>query len=182
MTARLTHRWPIGDAWEAACEVTALTMGVDVDALRAPSRGRGPRPPKAAWMAKKMAVHVAVVLAECDYAVLGRLIGLHRDTIASHCAAIREACAGDDREDLRSEMLVGAASFRLEALVGAGKPRQVRRDIRSPIADMGGQLAAIETYLHDVLDRARSKLSDEVQFIRRSSDNHGVVIASPDDA
>ena len=60
-----------------------------------------------------MAVHVAVIVADCDYAELGRLIGLHKDTVASHCASVRDDCAISDQVERISELLVQLALVRL---------------------------------------------------------------------
>ena len=68
--------WKITDAWTAAATVTAAAYGVPAALITAPSRGRGPRPATAVQLPKKMAVYLAVVLAGCDYAALGRAIGL----------------------------------------------------------------------------------------------------------
>lgn len=103
----------VGAAWEAAVEVVASTYAISPAVLRAASRGRGPRPPRAAWAAKKMAVSLAVVLCGCDYIELARLLGLHKDTVSSHCAAIREACATDDDFEQLSLSLEVCARLRL---------------------------------------------------------------------
>lgn len=108
------QRCTICEAWDASVEVTAAAFAVDPELLRAESRGRGPRPPRAAWMAKKMAVHLAIVLAGCDYIALARLLRLHKDTVSSHCAAIRDACAGDDDFEQLSLSLEVCARLRID--------------------------------------------------------------------
>ena len=81
-------RWTITEAWEAATDVAALVYGVTVDGVRAPSRGRGPKPPLALRAPRKVAIWIAVQVADCDYAALGRTIGLHKDTISSHVTEV----------------------------------------------------------------------------------------------
>lgn len=89
--------WSLSSAWDCAVEVTAMAYGITPQELHAPSRGRGPRPPKSAWEPKKVAVHLTVVITDCGYAELGRHLGLHRDTVASHCAWARSAMANDEQ-------------------------------------------------------------------------------------
>lgn len=107
--------WDMMAAWSVAADVAGAAYGVPAALITSPSRGRGPRPPRAVWAAKKMAVHLAVVLSDCDYAALGRRLGLHKDTVASHCAAIREACAACDQVEALSGALEVAAQHRLRA-------------------------------------------------------------------
>lgn len=107
--------WPLADSWAAATEAVSGAYGVSVNVLRAESRGRGARPPANTWEAKKMAVHLAVILSACSYAELARLVGYNRDTITSHCAAVREACALDEEMQAKSEALHRFAVGRLEA-------------------------------------------------------------------
>lgn len=106
-------------AWEASVEVTAAAYGLDPNLLKMAPRGRGPRPPRATWEARKMAFHVAVMVAGCSYVEVGRLLGLHKDTAASHCAAMRDACADSDELEQLSEALELCARIRL-ALSGVG--------------------------------------------------------------
>lgn len=84
------HRWSVAQCWETAVEVTAAAYHVDAADLGAPSKGVGARPVKECWEARKIAVQLAVMLAECSYAALGRVAGLHRDTVAAHCAEVRD--------------------------------------------------------------------------------------------
>ena len=73
-----------------AVAIAARLHGVPATAITAPTRGRGWRPNVEAWEAKKHAIHACVVVSGCTYAQMGRLIGMHRDTVASHCADVRE--------------------------------------------------------------------------------------------
>lgn len=113
MAGGAVRKWDIGEAWDVAVTVTAAAYGIAPEMLRAESRGRGPRPPKEAWLPKKMAVHLTVVLSGSDYAELARLTGLHRDTVASHCASVRELCASDLDADVQAEGLLAFAVKRL---------------------------------------------------------------------
>ncbi|MGH6956251.1 MAG: hypothetical protein ACREEW_06250 [Caulobacteraceae bacterium] len=110
------RRWSIARAWEAAVTVTAAAYDVAPAAIRAPSRGRGPRPQSVAWEPRKMAVHLAVVLTGCSYAAVGREIGLHRDTVASHCAEMRDQVLAEAWAETASETLEKLARARLEGL------------------------------------------------------------------
>jgi hypothetical protein len=152
--------WPMDAAWDAAVEVCAVGYGVAVDVIRAESRGRGPRPPRDTWQAKKMAVHLTVSLTNCDYAALGRAVGLHKDTIASHCAGIREAMAEDEAVERHSDVFAGAAVTRMQ-LRGVAPVRRERApeviDHKTP----GGRLRALEIYVLGLLQTARAALSDE---------------------
>lgn len=77
-------------AWLEAVKATATIMRVRVTDLVAADPRRGWRPPKAVWDAKKVAIYGAVGATGCRYAPMGRAIGLHRDTIAEHCASVRQ--------------------------------------------------------------------------------------------
>lgn len=116
--ASFAVRWSIAEAWATASDVTAAAYGVGVELLRAESRGRGPRPPREAWEAKKVAVYLAVVLSDCDYAELGRLIGLHKDTVSSHCAAVRNSVLDSDMAETSAQALEALARGRLELNAG----------------------------------------------------------------
>jgi hypothetical protein len=99
--------WPVAKAWAVAVEVVATSYGLDPEVLRAESRGRGPRPPEDAREPKKIAVFLAVALSNCAYAALARHISLHKDTIASHCDDVRDACAKDyTREQLVDALMI----------------------------------------------------------------------------
>lgn len=106
------RRFGASAAWNAATAVAAAAYGVSEDVLKAESRGRGPRPPRAAWEAKKMAVHLAVLVSGCGYAELAATIGFHRDTIASHCAEMRGR--DSDSAEVSSEALEALTRARLE--------------------------------------------------------------------
>ena len=114
--APMDRLWAVAPAWRVACETTALTYGVQVGLLTAPSRGRGPRPPAAVWEAKKIAVHVTVTLAGCSYWDLGRVIGLCRDTVSSHCADVRDRLRVDPSAEARLVAIERLARIRLMAL------------------------------------------------------------------
>lgn len=116
MAGGRTHRWEIGAAWEASVAVTAAAYDVPAELIAAPSRGRGPRPPQQVWSAKKMAVHLTVIIADCDYASLARRLGLHRDTVASHCADMREAAADSELNEISAVALERLARFRLQQI------------------------------------------------------------------
>lgn len=103
----------ITEAWNAAVEVVAGAYRVETAILKAESRGRGPRPPQHVWEAKKLAVYIAVAASNCDYAELARHIGLHRDTVTSHCAGVRERCADETAFEIRAEALIAATLHRL---------------------------------------------------------------------
>ncbi|HEV2530929.1 hypothetical protein [Phenylobacterium sp.] len=112
-------------AWSIAGEITGGAYGLPADLLSSQSRGRGPRPPRAAWEARKMAVHLVILVLDCPYATLARAIGLNKDTVASHCADMREACAESDRVERLSEALETCLRTRL-ALVDLDGTRTLR--------------------------------------------------------
>lgn len=117
--------WPVADAWKAAVEVTASSYGVDAELLRAESRGRGPKPPEKARWPKKLAVYLTVALSGCQYVALAQHLALHKDTIASHCDSVREACAVDVELEERVDALMLLAATRLGAARGeVGKSRE----------------------------------------------------------
>lgn len=111
---RRPHNWPPPAAWAASVEVVSRIYGVERELLTAASRGRGPRPPARVWDAKKMAVYVTVLVSGCDRAELGRLLGYHKDTIATHCAEAERATDTDTGE-LLSLALERMVRSRLEA-------------------------------------------------------------------
>jgi hypothetical protein len=116
MSGGLVRKWDIAAAWDAAVATSASAFDVPAALIAAPSRGRGPRPPQSIWTAKKMAVHLTVIIADCDYASLGRFLGLHRDTVASHCADMREAAAGCDWSEIQAVALERTARLRTEQI------------------------------------------------------------------
>lgn len=129
-------RWPIGPAWSAAAQVSANAYGVQAPEITAPSRGRGPRPPQSVWAAKKMAVHLTVILTGADYACVGRHIGLHRDTVASHCAAMRQEASESDVIEVSAQALEQIARGLLERQVH-GQIEAVRAHLAMLEASVG---------------------------------------------
>jgi hypothetical protein len=103
---------------------------------------------------KKLALYVAVTLAGCDYASLSRHVGLHRDTVTSHCAEVRELCAADERIERLVEALGSTALVWLEV----GK-----------LPGVAGleRLAELEAFIVGVIGRARKSLSDESGGLNR---------------
>lgn len=151
-------RWPLAEAWEAAAEVTAAAYAVDLGALVAPSRGRGPRPPREAWQAKRTAVHLAVVLSGSDYATLGRHLRLHKDTVAHHCAVARDALATDEAAEAQFDALAAVCGARLQMSgvtpISAPAPTAAGN---TPLA----RLQTLERLVADAFAKARALLTDE---------------------
>lgn len=172
------NRWPIADAWRAAAQVTAAAYGVQPDAIMAPSRGRGPKPPEAVQAPKKMAVHLAVIMAGCDYAALGRHVGLHKDTVSSHCAAMRRVCAEDHQLDVLALALEASAAALLTLTVGPD-PRTAAMP-RSPAQMVRILRRHIETVLDDV-DRRMNGGGHPTPSDRTADflENNATVIALP---
>jgi hypothetical protein len=150
----LIRRWDMAAAWDAAVHVCASAYGLDEEGLRAKSRGRGPRPAERVWQPKKIAVHLTVAIAECGYAALGRLVGLHKDTIASHCASVRAECAGDAaleafvhtlEDEVKTQLRLNA---RRELLASRARAAQLEREI----AEIDGDL--VNPTLHPTLSGA----------------------------
>ena len=160
--------WKITDAWTAAATVTAAAYGVPAALITAPSRGRGPRPATAVQLPKKMAVYLAVVLAGCDYAALGRAIGLHRDTVASHCAWMRHASAEDH------ELGVLIAALEISARSWLTLHREPTGAAPPPIAEARGdpraRLDGLQRFMANTFDAARRRLSDEQSGSSDTSD------------
>lgn len=113
MTRRRPYRWDPAQTWDICTQVVSAQYGIDVAMIRAPSRGRGPRPLGKVWWPKKMAVYLTVLVSGCDRAELGRLIGLHRDTVASHCADMQKN-TDEDTGELVSMALERIVRARLE--------------------------------------------------------------------
>lgn len=160
--------WPMAAAWSAAVEVTAVAYGVPPEVIAAESRGRGPRPPREVWQAKKMAVHLAIVLGQCDYAALGRQIGLHRDTVASHCAWVRDS--EDEGVGALATSLQCLAANRLALSGTAGREPSVVVDQRRINLTGAHQIAALENYFGGLLEQARGLLSVDRQTSSDTSD------------
>ena len=155
--------WTIAESWAAATEVVALAYGVDLTAVRAPSQGRGPRPPGPVRTPKKVAVHLTALVSGADYAAIGRHLGLHKDTVSSHCADGR-AGAWEDEAEVLSETL--------ERMVRA------KLTLTAPPAVLPGRrgLVAFELRrLSEQLSLAAQRLSDEGAA---SSDRHPTACAS----
>ncbi len=77
------YRWPIAAAWRAAVLATSAAYDLAPEALTAPSRG----------------------LTGARYAAIGRHVGLHKDTVQSHCTRMRAALADDVELEERAEGL-----------------------------------------------------------------------------
>jgi hypothetical protein len=173
----LGKRWPVLVAWEEAVRTTAAAYGIEPELLRAESRGRGPKPPERAREPKKMAVHLAVVLADCSYAELGRAIGYHKDTIAGHCAEVREAVLHDDGAETAAAALERLARGRLElaSLQRIDSARAHLAMLEQAAIDLVSVQSAASTFSQPSFIR---------QVIRRSTDadEHEGVIARGDAA
>lgn len=153
MAGGAVQKWEIGQAWDMAVTVTAAAYGIAPEILRAESRGRGPRPPKDAWLPKKMAVHLTVVLSGSDYAELARLTGLHRDTVASHCASIRDLCATDLDADTQAE---GLLAFAVNRLLNPGAPLPqpaTPSEERLSLAWLNARMEVLEALVRDLIRR-----------------------------
>ena len=127
-----TH-WPVDETWRTAAEVTATSYWVPAADLMAPSRGRGPRPPEHLWEAKKMAVHLTVLVSGCSYAALARTLGFHKDTITSQCAEMRDRVLMDDAMEVKSSALEALVRWRLQSVA------------RERVDSLRAQLALLET-------------------------------------
>lgn len=148
------------EAWEAASEATAVAYRVPVAVLRAESRGRGPKPPKWAIEAKQVAIWLTVALADRPYAVIGRALGYHKDTISSHCETVRQLADADELEaDI--EAIMRAAGKRLAMPDGEMRALPVLRPalLRGMIADLQRRVEALENLL-----RRADAASDEPPF------------------
>lgn len=127
-----TKTWPADVAWLAVTEVAAAAYGVEPELLRAPSRGRGPRPPERAREPKKVAIYLTLMLSGSDCAALARHLGMHRDTVWSHCAEVR-LWADDDVIEQNLQVLAAAASVKL----GLQPSRRADRRPNSRSCDLG---------------------------------------------
>ncbi len=158
------ERWAMDTCWRAAVAVTGAVYDVPGDLILADSRGRGPRPPQRVWEAKKMAVHLAVILSGCRYAQLARTIGYHRDTVTSHCEDMRGAVMADPVVERLAEALEAAARFRLKGAAAVH------------LAGARAHLVALETAAEGLSDGAGYSFAEG--FIRQnstpSSDKTGV--------
>lgn len=142
----------IAVAWETAVALCAATWGVTPDAIAAESRGRGPRPPEAVREPKKVAIYLAVTLADCQYTQLATVIGLHKDTVASHCDDIRNRCADDVEFEEQVEALVASARTRAKARVAA------RIALRAPDPTAAAH-EALRAFADELFDAMRSASS-----------------------
>jgi hypothetical protein len=127
-----TRTWPAEQAWLAVTEVTASAYGVELELLRAPSRGRGPRPPERAREPKKVAVYLTVLLSGADCAAVARQLHLHRDTVWKHCEEVR-LWADEDVVEQNLQVLAAAASVKL----GLQPARSSDRRPNSRSCDLG---------------------------------------------
>lgn len=167
----------VAQAWDAAAEIVAAFYGVPATLLKASSRGRGPRPPEAAWMPKKVAVALAVILSDCRYADLAREIGLNKDTVASHCAAVRKAAFDDHALERQMDTMHAAAAVRLELTdrVGEAAPAHDHSTPR-------GRITALRMHMNGLFAQAlRAFPTDEappssVDFEPSSVDDGNVIV------
>lgn len=171
--------WDMASAWHTATEIVGAFYGVAAQDMRAASRGRGPRPPAAIWIPKKIAVSLTVILCGCDYSALARQIGLSKDTVASHCAAVRQAVFDDPALGQQLEAMRVAATVRGQLLCGPVQPVTPRPDYGSP----AGRLTALHLAMNRAIADARRGLSsDELKSssddFSPSSDEHAIVISA----
>jgi hypothetical protein len=106
----------IAAAWRAAVFVTARAYDVRSEVLGAlgrPGRGGGSCTPRAYWDVRKVAVYVAVLTADCAYAELARVLGMHRDTVTSQCEELRLRVIEDAMLDRRLTVLEQRARARM---------------------------------------------------------------------
>lgn len=57
--------------------------------------GKRQRTPKQYWDVRKVAIYVAVRIADCGCAAMAREIGMHRDTVTSQCEEVRQRAGAD---------------------------------------------------------------------------------------
>jgi hypothetical protein len=93
----------IAAAWRAAVAVTARAYALNPEALAASSGAR--RADRAYWEPRKLALYVAVLTADCTYAGLAQVIGMHRDTVTSQCEEVRKAAASSPLLERRTVVL-----------------------------------------------------------------------------
>jgi hypothetical protein len=148
-------------AWNAAVIETAGVYRIDSKVLgqvrqAGPRVRREGRTPPAYWEARKVATYVAVLAADCTYAALARVMGLHRDTVTCVCEEIRNAAIEDAMFWRRIEQLeirararvlpelrrlldaVDQAMVRMYALQGEEEPPEEverRRALKLRVAD-----------------------------------------------
>jgi len=158
-------RWPVARAWEVAVEITALAYGVDPAAITAETRGRGPRPPEAVREPKKIAVFVTIVLSGSDYTALARHLGMHKDTISSHCASVREACCADVIER-QVEAILATSAMRLE-LAKLPPETHILPAVASDWEVALSRLAILEDHMAQTFATLRAALSDEAPALIR---------------
>jgi hypothetical protein len=127
-----TRQWPAAAVWIAATDVVASAYGVDVEQLRAPSRGRGPRPPERVREPKKVAIYLTAVLSGWGCRRLARHLGMDRATVAIHCAEVR-GWSDDDQVELNVQLLAAAVSVKL----GLSDARSSDRTRRTRSCDLG---------------------------------------------
>lgn len=83
-------------AWSGAVCVTARAYKLSEAVLGSTAPGgRSKRTPPAYWLPRKVAIYVAILVADCTYAALARAIGMHRDTVTSQVDEVRELVAED---------------------------------------------------------------------------------------
>jgi hypothetical protein len=93
----------ISAAWRAAVEVTARAYGLNPKELAATSGARRADP--SYWEPRKLALYVAVLTADCTYAGLAQVIGMHRDTVTSQCEEVRKNAASSPLLERRTVVL-----------------------------------------------------------------------------
>jgi hypothetical protein len=131
-------------AWQAAVAVTASAYDVNarvLGSLGRPGRRGGACTPPSYWPARKAAVYVAVLTADCTYAELARLLGLHRDTVTSQCEELRLAVIEDPMLERRLEVLEQRARARLA------------RELLSIFGDLRRAIEQAWTLTEDAIER-----------------------------
>jgi hypothetical protein len=150
--------WPLGPAWDAAVHVCALAHRIAPEAIRAESRGRGPKPPSEVRLPKKLAIYLAFSLSGCQYAALARHVGLHKDTVHSHCGDIRDEIATDARLETLVGVLGSAAIAHMEI---SGIAVAAPCSSLAARLDMRGQVREMQRGLNELCDAACEALSDD---------------------
>lgn len=102
-------------AWRAVVAETARFYRVrrtQLGAVRA-AAGRNALSAPAYRDIRKVAVYVTVLTADCSYAALARVLGMHRDTITSQCEDVRALVIDDPMLTRQTQLLEERARARL---------------------------------------------------------------------
>ncbi len=109
MAGALGWRGPLEDVWAASVAITAAALAVDAKSITARAKVGEPSP---RWP-RQVAIQLAVVVSDCDYRELARVLRVHHCVVSDACEKTRWYYAADPDFEALSEALAVICLARL---------------------------------------------------------------------